>query len=288
MTSSQPPTGENSPKSEPFVTQNFRTRTLTALILAPMVIIGIYVQGVVWLAMMLVIGTLGLLEFYTVTDQTPKRGSSVIGVIGLVMMVLGAYFQHPQIIIGALAGVVVVSYVYALTHAPKYAPHIMLLTIGGVIYVGLAATFLVDISHLSKAFVWLLLICISTWGADTAAYFGGRLWGKRKLAPKLSPNKTVEGAVTGIIGSIFLATLVLFIGDIFSIPALMMVIIMPFMAILGDLFESALKRYFKVKDSHLHGINLVPGHGGILDRIDSLIFVTLFCYMWMRLFNIIG
>lgn len=287
MTSTQPPTGDNATQNEPFITQNFRTRTITALILAPLVIIGIYVQGVLWLAMMLIIGILGLLEFYTVTDQPPRRGSSVIGVVGLVTMVLGAYFQEPWLILGALVGVGGVSFLYAMTYQPKFSIHIMLLTLGGVIYVGLASAFLVNISHLSKAFVWLLLICISTWGADTAAYFGGRLWGKHKLAPRLSPNKTVEGAITGIVGSIFFGVLILWAGEIFSIPALIMVIIMPFMAILGDLFESALKRHFKVKDSHLNGINLIPGHGGVLDRIDSLIFVTLFCYAWMMLFNLI-
>lgn len=287
MTSTQPPTGDNATPPEPFMTENFRTRTLTALILAPMVIVAIYVQGVLWTGLLLIMSVLGLLEFYTVTDQPPRRGLSGIGVVGLVVMILGAYFQEPLAIIGAFVGVAIISFLYALTYEPKFSVHIMLLTLGGVIYVGLASVFLVDISYLSKAFIWLLLICISTWGADTAAYFGGRLWGKRKLAPKLSPKKTVEGAVTGIISSIFFGVVILFVGDIFSIPALIMVILMPFMAILGDLFESALKRHFKVKDSHLNGVNLIPGHGGILDRIDSLIFVTLFCYAWMNLFHII-
>ena len=288
MTSTQPPTSDQpTKKNDPFVTPNFLTRALTSIILAPLVLIGAYVQGVLWLVMMLIIGIIGVLEFYTITDQSPKRGSSVIGVIGVVMMVLGAYFQQPLAVIGALAGVMVMSYVIARIVAPKFSLHIMLITLSGVIYVGLVATFLVDISHLNKAFVWLLLICVSTWGADTAAYVGGRLWGKRKLAPSLSPNKTIEGAVTGIISSIFFGVVILWVGNIFSIPALIMVIIMPFMAILGDLFESALKRYFDVKDSHLHGVNLVPGHGGVLDRIDSLIFVTLFCYTWMWLFDLI-
>jgi phosphatidate cytidylyltransferase len=287
MTSTPPPTSDDVPH-EPFVTENFRTRTITALILAPLVLIGIYVQGILWLMIMLVAGVLGLLEFYTVTSQPPRTGSSAIGLVGLVTMILGAYFQQPLAIIGVLVAVAVLSFLFALTHTPKFAVHIMLLTLGGVIYVGLAGAFLVNISHFGKAFVWLLLICISTWGADTAAYFGGRLWGKRKLAPKLSPKKTVEGAVTGIVGSIVCGTFILWAGGIFTIPAFIMVIIMPFMAILGDLFESALKRHFKVKDSHINGVNLIPGHGGVLDRIDSLIFVTLFCTAWMALFNLVG
>src|SRR5690606_17236083 len=99
------------------------------------------------------------------------------------------------------------------------------------------------------------------WGSDTFAYLGGRFFGKTKLAPVLSPKKTVEGAIIGIFGGIIPATLVLFLGEQLTTGSFLLVCAGPFAAIGGDLFESALKRYFGVKDSHIAGLNIFPGHG---------------------------
>ncbi len=128
---------------------------------------------------------------------------------------------------------------------------------------------------------WIALVFALTWGTDTFAYIGGRLWGKTLLAPKISPKKTVEGAITGVIGAFFIGLIVLLITEKFAPVFLILLIGAPIAAIIGDLVESALKRAADVEESHLPGLNLFPGHGGVLDRIDSLIFVATVCALFI-------
>ena len=112
----------------------------------------------------------------------------------------------------------------------------------------------------------VLLVLLLVWIADTAAYFVGRAWGRRKLAPAISPGKTWEGAGGGLIGAALYAIILAFFTDLGAWLALVVTALLLGMAsIVGDLFESAVKRQAGVKDSG----SLLPGHGGILDRIDS-------------------
>ncbi|MFS8543566.1 MAG: phosphatidate cytidylyltransferase, partial [Limnochordales bacterium] len=99
--------------------------------------------------------------------------------------------------------------------------------------------------------------------------------------PHISPKKTVEGAIVGVIGGIVPATLVLVAADKFTTSAMIPLALGPLLAILGDLVESGLKRLFQVKDSHLTGFDILPGHGGVLDRVDGLILVTVFAYAYL-------
>ena len=123
--------------------------------------------------------------------------------------------------------------------------------------------------NLEKSLHFLLFLFVLIWGADTAAYFSGKKWGKNKLAPLVSPGKSIQGAVGAMIFSILLTFLALWIGrDSFQgwFWATVLSIITVLFSIVGDLFESMLKRRVDLKDSG----QLLPGHGGLLDRIDSL------------------
>ncbi len=142
----------------------------------------------------------------------------------------------------------------------------------GIIYIPVFLAFLVFIRNSSNGSLWIIWLWLIIGASDTGAYYCGTYFGKRPLAPKISPNKTIEGSAGGlaaavIVGSIF--------GLIF-IPALSFVMLFLFAFIasaagqMGDLFESALKRAGCIKDSGL----ILPGHGGLLDRIDSLIFAA--------------
>jgi phosphatidate cytidylyltransferase len=112
----------------------------------------------------------------------------------------------------------------------------------------------------------VLLVLILVWIADTAAYFVGRAWGRRKLAPSISPGKTWEGAAGGVVGAFLYAILCAGFFERVSWPVLLAAaMLLAALSIVGDLFESAAKRQAEVKDSGA----LLPGHGGILDRIDS-------------------
>jgi phosphatidate cytidylyltransferase len=112
----------------------------------------------------------------------------------------------------------------------------------------------------------VLLVLGLVWIADTAAYFAGRAWGRRKLAPSISPGKTREGAIGGLIGALAYAIICgALVGGLSWLPYLAAAALIAVLSIAGDLFESAVKRQAAVKDSG----TLLPGHGGILDRVDS-------------------
>ena len=112
----------------------------------------------------------------------------------------------------------------------------------------------------------LLLVLVLVWVADSAAYFAGRRWGRRKLAPSISPGKTLEGALGGLLGAMAYAIICgTFLEDLAWGPYVVAAALLAVLSIVGDLFESAVKRQAGAKDSG----TLLPGHGGILDRIDS-------------------
>ena len=145
----------------------------------------------------------------------------------------------------------------------------------------------------AEAIYFIVLILCYAWGGDTFAYFAGRFFGKHKLAPIVSPKKTVEGAIGGILGCVLLGEICTYVyqniadkSDIFFhgvAPAFYLVVavlgvIAAVLGILGDLFASVIKRQHGIKD---YG-TIFPGHGGILDRFDSVLFVSLFVCMTVR------
>ena len=142
----------------------------------------------------------------------------------------------------------------------------------GVIYISLALTHFVLLRDLSLGRWWLLFALVIVWSNDTFAYYGGKNLGRTKLAPRISPNKTVEGAVCGIIGGVVAALIFVRLFKMTGAPQVTIVIavVAGISGILGDLAESLIKRRVGVKDSG----TLIPGHGGLLDRIDSLLFAV--------------
>ncbi|ARK30970.1 phosphatidate cytidylyltransferase [Halalkalibacter krulwichiae] len=140
------------------------------------------------------------------------------------------------------------------------------------VYVGFGFHYLImtrEIPEYGLYFVFFVLLLI--WTTDSGAYFVGRKWGKHKLWPDISPKKTIEGSIGGIVFAVIVGTIFYFIFPIFSsyLTAFLVIIVASTFGQLGDLVESALKRHYSVKDSG----NVLPGHGGILDRFDSLIYV---------------
>ncbi|RJS62217.1 phosphatidate cytidylyltransferase [Bacillus sp. PK3_68] len=137
------------------------------------------------------------------------------------------------------------------------------------LYVGFGFYYFIETREAGAIFVFFALLI--TWATDSGAYFVGRSLGKRKLWPEISPNKTVEGSVGGIFAAVIVALIIALLADM-DIPLFKLLIATAVLSVfgqLGDLAESALKRHYEVKDSG----TLLPGHGGILDRTDSWLFV---------------
>ena len=130
----------------------------------------------------------------------------------------------------------------------------------------------------------LLLMLVIIWGADVGAYFAGKTWGKTKLAPVVSPNKTWEGALGGLVLAVAVGMAVasLLSLELDWLKFTVFVIVMVVLSVFGDLFESMLKRQANIKDSS----NILPGHGGLLDRLDSTLSVAPFFVagvLWLEL-----
>ncbi|OLS42102.1 phosphatidate cytidylyltransferase [Bacillus sp. MRMR6] len=137
------------------------------------------------------------------------------------------------------------------------------------IYVGIGFYFFIETREAGLVYIFYSLFMI--WATDSGAYFIGKATGKTKLWPEISPNKTVEGSIGGVVSALVVAVLFVFLSDINAtlLSLLGITIILSIFGQIGDLVQSAFKRHFNVKDSG----NILPGHGGILDRFDSLLFV---------------
>jgi phosphatidate cytidylyltransferase len=153
-------------------------------------------------------------------------------------------------------------------------------TIGAVAYVGFLGSFIVLVRDLPDGRDWVYMTVFGTFAIDTAAYFTGRAFGQHKLAPRISPGKTVEGFFGGYVAG-FAAVVLLnyFLGlRITGWQIVVLALLLPLFAAAGDLAESALKRAMQIKDAS----ELIPGHGGVLDRLDSLLFAFTLVYLFYQ------
>ena len=150
---------------------------------------------------------------------------------------------------------------------------------------------LISIAHAKFGMFYFIIIAFCAWGSDTGAYFVGSAIGKHKLAPVLSPKKTVEGLVGGAVLNLLLCVIFALIycvavKDVEKVNILALVpvaIIGSLVSVVGDIFASAIKRFYKIKD---YG-KIMPGHGGVLDRFDSMLMVTAYMWMIMQLFSLV-
>jgi phosphatidate cytidylyltransferase len=152
------------------------------------------------------------------------------------------------------------------------------LTLLGVLYVGFFLPHVVLLRGGAYGWRWVLFAVLVAMGSDSGGYFAGRALGRHQLAPAVSPSKTVEGVLGGMVGAALVASLGrwIFFPALGGGEALALAVVISLLAQLGDLGESALKRAFGVKDSGW----IIPGHGGILDRLDSILFPVVFAYYY--------
>ncbi len=265
---------------------NLTQRIITGAVALPVVLAATYFGGWWLVAVVVLLAAVGVLEFCMMGRNRGIEGSALVGAPLAVLVVVGIHLGIPLLWLGAL--VISVPAAFMLESLRAYfdlrtRAIKALITLAALLYVALPAALLVATRNLPNGFVWVLMIFCVTWGTDSFAYIGGRLWGRTKLAPAISPKKTVEGAIVGVVGGFIPATLVLLVSGLFSPLAMVLVAAGPLLAILGDLVESWLKRAFQMKDSHLSGLDILPGHGGVLDRVDGLILVTVIAYLYLVL-----
>jgi phosphatidate cytidylyltransferase len=262
---------------------NLAIRTVTALIGGPLVLAVAYVGGWLFVAVVAALAAVALLEFYVLGRDRQTPGNAVVGV-PVVIAMLVVFQLHLDVLLVLLLPLAAAA-AYAVEYVRRTPPELrlyrVLATVAGLVYVGLPSAFLTGVRALPNGFNWLVLVLLLTWGTDTFAYIGGRLWGKHLLAPGISPKKTVEGAIVGLTGGFICGLVWAVATGIITSAILPLLVLSPPAAVLGDLFESRIKRFFHAGDSHLAGFNIIPGHGGVLDRIDSLIWVVTLAFIYL-------
>lgn len=254
----------------------FKQRLISGVILVVLALIFIITGGYVLLAVCGVISLIGLTELYKVF-KIEKSLPGVFGYIATVVFYLNLAFGFiPDMMLFILALLILCMCSFVFCY-PKYHAHQIIAAFFGVFYVAVMISCVYQTRVLEGGLwlVWLIFLC--SWGCDTCAYCVGMLIGKHKMAPVLSPKKSVEGAVGGVVGAALLAVIYGFVfkgamGADVKYIVLMAVICAAgaLLSMVGDLAASAIKRNFEIKD---YG-KLIPGHGGILDRFDSVIFTA--------------
>lgn len=254
----------------------FRTRLLSGIVLVILAVILVSTGGVLLYGAVAVISLIGMFELYRVMG-IEKKSLGLIGYMaGISYFGLLWFDKQEYVTLMAIAALMCLMVIYVVTF-PHYRTEQVTVTFFGIFYVAVMLSYLYQVREMADGRYLVWLIFISSWGCDTCAYCVGMLFGKHKLAPVLSPKKSIEGAIGGAAGAaligFFYASLfgdrMLEVGNPQAACALACAIAAVISQI-GDLAASAIKRNHEVKD---YG-HLIPGHGGVLDRFDSVIFTA--------------
>lgn len=274
---------------------NLQQRLLTAAVALPLLILIFWAGGLWFLALVLFVILVGMSEFYHLVEAKGLLPQRLIGTLAALGLGLNAFYGSPNYAALILTAAVLACLAFQLFRLDlTTAITGSATTMMGVLYVGWLLSHFVLLRNWTDpsgerdfGFFLVILVIATTFLADAGAYFAGRSLGKHKLWPRISPSKTWEGAVGGVIvGSLgLLATILVFDKWIFPthFPRYHALILGPLLvvvSIFGDLAESMLKRDAGVKDSGA----IVPGHGGILDRLDSILFVVPTAYYYLLAF----
>jgi phosphatidate cytidylyltransferase len=250
---------------------NFLLRVLVSLAGIPVVLVLVWAGGWWLVALAAVAAVVALHEFYGITREL--RPLVLAGYGGVLAALIGARLGGIEwLLAGFLVTFVLAFFLFlvATTRAPATVS--ISGTILGAAWIGFGLGCLVLLRALpSHGVLAVFTVVIAVWADDTAAYLVGRLLGRHKFSPALSPAKTWEGFVAGTAAAIFVAFVAMYKQHFLTIPeSIVLGVVVAVAAALGDLFESALKRDMQVKDSG----RIIPGHGGALDRLDALLFAV--------------
>jgi len=262
-------------------------RIITALLGIPLLIFIILSGGWILKISLSVFVLIGLYEFYKAMDKKFKPIKSIGFVFTLLYILFVASNQQFYFLFVILFLITLLLSTIFLHK--KYNIVDGAITFFGFFYICILLSYIIHINNFLYGEIYIWLIFISAWGSDTAAYFTGIFLGKHKLCPSLSPKKTIEGAIGGFVGSALLSLLYGVVIQsyvnitITNFPLICAIIggLGSIASQLGDLAASSIKRYVDIKD---YGY-LFPGHGGVLDRFDSILFTAPFVYYIVLLIN---
>lgn len=264
-----------------LMNKSFLTRALSGIILILIIAVTAVIGGDLLYGVVFAVSLIGLFELYRVAGIE----KTVLGITGyiaaIIYFIIIRFAECSHFTMFAVLLLIAVMAVYVFTF-PKYPTEKVIMAYFGVMYVPVMMSFMYLVRNYNKDGIYTFwLIFIASWACDTCAYLAGVVCGKHKMAPVLSPKKTVEGAAGGIIGAALIGAVYgIVIGNrlstIDNAPVLFAVIGAAggLISMIGDLCASAIKRNYDIKD---YG-KLIPGHGGIMDRFDSVIITAPLIY----------
>jgi phosphatidate cytidylyltransferase len=253
-----------------------KQRIITAAILIPIVIAVIFLLDTVWFsALFAVFVGVGAWEWAGLCKISKKY--QYLYSLVTVLILAGLYsasnsgIYNSLILSGVVYWIIAVALVFSYQKQRNFLPKspLALLIIGQLLLIPMWVSLTVLKSFPGNGAILIMLLMLLIWGADTAAYFVGKKWGKRRLASRVSPGKTWEGSIGGVIAGIAIALAYVIVSDAMPNQGIALIglsFLTVSISIIGDLMESMVKREADIKDSG----SILPGHGGVMDRIDSL------------------
>ncbi|HEY8168672.1 MAG TPA: phosphatidate cytidylyltransferase [Candidatus Limnocylindrales bacterium] len=277
-----------------------RARLVSAAVLIPLVVIVLFL-GQPWLGLLIVVvAGLAAREVFPLLRGAGIANEPILGVVAAVVIAAGGWLLSDSLgetwILVGLA-VVVAALGAFLRPDPRDGFQVWLGTVFGAIYVGMLGFLLLIVEGaptmpstaplapwLGAGQAWLIVCVLGVWAFDTGAYAAGRTWGRRGFMVHISPKKTLEGVIGGVVGATLVTALTLWLAGADPLGALVLGPMIAIAAQAGDLAESLIKRAAGAKDSG----NLIPGHGGMLDRVDSIIFAAPIVYFYILVLGALG
>ena len=258
-----------------------KQRIISSLIMLPLLVF-LYVGGGPLYCIGLVVMAIGLHEFYTAFNNIGHSPIKELGYLYAIMIFLINIFSwNKESYAVGMYLTFVIGIVYVLLHRADVMD--LIITFSGIFYVCLCFNYIIRLFDMGeKGYLYVWLIFIISFATDIFAYFVGRRFGSHKLIPSVSPKKTIEGSMGGVVASVVFSVL---FGLIFKLqigPIFLVGLLGSAVAQMGDLIASSIKRYVGIKDFG----RLIPGHGGILDRFDSVLLVAPYVYLILSLFAV--
>lgn len=256
-----------------------KTRVISAIIGVAGLLGILYMGGVYWQALFIILGIIALYEFYEMMGKAGHKPLLIPGYLFLLLLFCSAVY--PQYLIPGLFFITLVVVILAVFGYPQMLIPDIALSLFGAAYIGFCLSFAIKMAELEPAFTIILLAFVLTWSSDVGGYVFGTRWGRHKMTPLLSPGKSWEGAGGALLLTIGMAFLFLWVFELEKLDyayVLLLSILACVSAQFGDLFISSMKRYSRVKDTG----NIIPGHGGVLDRFDAFLLVVPLVYYFFR------
>ncbi len=262
----------------------FKERLISGIVMMIIAIGAIMLGGYVLFGLIFAISVIGMYELYKLyhMERTIPGLLGYLACVGYFLLIL---LEQEQFFVPASLGFLLLAMILYVIYFPKYKTNQIMAVFFGLFYVAVMLGCIYQIRVMESGVYLVWLVFIGSWGSDTCAYCVGRLIGKHKAFPVLSPKKSWEGCIGGVLGAALIGLIyaAVFKGHLTSVPSPMVTFAVvggasAIISQVGDLAASAMKRDHEIKD---YG-HLIPGHGGILDRFDSVIFTAPIVYYLLQ------